>query len=406
MVTIKGMSKQTEVYVIDHHTHRVDLPEEWKVTSEDIGATVTILVEALQEQGVRLSLPQATLLLLGIYEDTGKLTYARTTPRDVRAAAYLLDQGASLQILQDFLNHPLSNEQQQIYDQLRKELETYSVHGNTIMMGCADSGGMDEELSTIAHKLRDLLDPDVLILVIDIPSGTQIIARATTDQINLGEVASRFGGGGHPRAAAALVRDRRAKEVYAELVELLPEVVRPVITVAELMSRQPYLLSPDTPVKEVAKLMQRYGYEGYPVVKDGSMIGLLNRRAVDRAINHKLNLKAKDIMEAGQATISPEASLEMLQQLMTDTGWGQIPVVEADEIIGIVTRTDLIEDFNPAARSSWEAKLGRKVGKQPAKGTHGAVAGRCRGGRGKTNGAVYCRWVCERLVIRPAECRF
>jgi tRNA nucleotidyltransferase (CCA-adding enzyme) len=113
------------------------------------------------------------------------------------------------------------------------------------------------------------------------------------------------------------------------------------------MSRRPHLLTPDTPVKEVATLMQRYGYEGYPVVDAGKLIGLLNRRAVDRALGHKLNLKAKDVMEAGQATITPDASLEALQQLMTETGWGQIPVVEDGEIIGIVTRTDLIKTLTP-----------------------------------------------------------
>jgi tRNA nucleotidyltransferase (CCA-adding enzyme) len=347
MVTIKGMTNETKVNVIDHHSPRPDLPEDWKIHSEDLGASVTILTEALQERAVRLSVTQATLLLLGIYEDTGKLTYARTTPRDIRAAAYLLEHGASLQIMQDFLNHPLSRQQQEIYDRLRADMTTFTIHGNTIMIGCADARGSDEELSTIAHRLRDLLDPDVLFLVIDIPSGTQLISRATTDQVDLGEVAARFGGGGHPRAAAALVRDRRAMEVYADLVDILPDVIRPVVTVGELMSRRPHLLTPDTPVKEVSTLMQRYGYEGYPVVDDGKLIGLLNRRAVDRALSHKLNLKAKDVMEAGEATISPDASLEALQQLMTETGWGQIPVVEDGEIIGIVTRTDLIKTLTP-----------------------------------------------------------
>jgi hypothetical protein len=51
---------------------------------------------------------EATLLLLGIYEDTGSLTYSRTTSRDLRAAGFLLEQGANLGILNDFLNHPLS----------------------------------------------------------------------------------------------------------------------------------------------------------------------------------------------------------------------------------------------------------------------------------------------------------
>jgi tRNA nucleotidyltransferase (CCA-adding enzyme) len=361
MVTLKGMTNDTEVFVVDHHSPRQGLPENWRLTSEDIGATATILVEALQEHGTRLSVAQATLLLLGIYEDTGKLTYARTTPRDIRAAAYLLENGASLQVMQDFLNHPLSRQQQDIYDRLRQGMETHNIHGNLVMIGCADARESNEELSTIAHKLRDLLDPDVLVLVIDIPSGTQLVARATTDQVDLGALAGRFGGGGHPRAAAAMVRDRRASEVYDELVALLPEMVRPVVTVAELMSRRPHLLSPETPVQEVSRLMQRYGYEGYPVVSDGKLLGLLNRRAVDRAISHKLNLKAKDVMEAGQAMITPDASLEMLQQVMTDTGWGQIPVVEDGEIIGIVTRTDLIKTLTPKRAAAGHQNLAGKL---------------------------------------------
>jgi tRNA nucleotidyltransferase (CCA-adding enzyme) len=75
------------------------------------------------------------------------------------------------------------------------------------------------------------------------------------------------------------------------------------------------------------------------------VIGLLTRRAVDRAIAHKLNLTASSLMDAGEVIIHPDDSIDRLQHLMTDTGWGQIPVMDADEgkIIGIVTRTDLLK---------------------------------------------------------------
>ncbi len=361
LVTVKGASQQTPVFVIDHHPPRQDLPKDWQVTCEDIGATTTILVEALQEKAVHLTSPQATLLLLGIYEDTGKLTYARTTSRDVRAAAYLLDQGASLQVMQDFLNHPLSPTQQAIYDQLRQTVKTYTIHGNTVMVGCADARQTDEELSSIAHKLRDLLDPDAIFLLLDTSSGTQLICRSTTDQVNVGEVAIYFGGGGHPRAAAALIRDVTAQEACAKLVEELPRFVHPAVTVAEIMSRRPQLLSPEIPARDVAEKMQRYGYEGYPVVEKGRLIGLVTRRAVDRAMSHKLNLSVRDLMDAGSATISPDASLEQLQQIMTDTGWGQIPVVVEDEIIGIVTRTDLIKTLTPHRAAAGRQNLASKL---------------------------------------------
>jgi tRNA nucleotidyltransferase (CCA-adding enzyme) len=114
------------------------------------------------------------------------------------------------------------------------------------------------------------------------------------------------------------------------------------------MSRGPQLLELETSVKEVARMMQRTGFEGFPVVEDGKVVGLLTRRAVDRALAHKLNLTAASLMEAGQVTVDPEDSLQVLQTRMTDSGWGQIPVVdEQGSVIGIVTRTDLLKTLAP-----------------------------------------------------------
>jgi tRNA nucleotidyltransferase (CCA-adding enzyme) len=349
MVSLKGMSPQTQVRVIDHHPLRENLPANWQVTSIALGATTTFLLEALQDQNGHLTTIQATLMLLGIYEDTGSLTYTRTTPRDLHAAAYLIEQGASLKIATDFLNHPLSDQQQELYDQLRKATELFNIHGHTIIVATGDAADMKEELSTVVHKLRDLLDPDALFVLIKTRGGIQLIARSTTDQIDVAEVASVFGGGGHERAAAGLIRDGSLEELHAELVRILPERVQPAITVSQIMSRGPQLLETTTPVEEAAQRMRRYGYEGYPVVQEGHLVGLLTRRAVDRALGHKLNLTASSLMEAGNFTVSPKDSIEDLQQIMTESGWGQIPVIdpETGEIIGIVTRTDLLKTLTP-----------------------------------------------------------
>lgn len=345
MVSIKGMGRKTHVRVIDHHPPRDGLPPTWQVTTEDTGATATLFVETLQVHDSLLSPVEATLLLLGIYEDTGSLTYTRTTPRDLSAAAYLLERGASLQIAADFLNHPLSLQQQALYDRLRAATQSLSVNGHSVLLACGDSQEMDEELSTVAHKMRDLLDPDALILLVKTRGGVQLIARSTSDNIDVAQLADHFGGGGHERAAAGLIRDRDLESVCQELIQVLPNYVRPAITVAQIMSRRPQLLSPDTPVEEAAQRMQRYGYEGYPVVQDGRVIGLLTRRAVDRALSHQLEATAERLMEAGEVFVHPGDSIESLQHLMTESGWGQIPVVqpESGTIIGIVTRTDLLK---------------------------------------------------------------
>lgn len=355
MISVKGMLADAKVRVIDHHPLREDLPSEWDVRTEDTGATSTLFVEALRERNGHLNAVQSTLLLLGIYEDTGSLTYNRTTARDLIAAAFLLEQGASLEIATDFLNHPLSPQQQQLYDRLRNNTRTLEVKGHTIVLACGEAGEMDEELSSVAHKLRDLLDPDALFLLVTTRGGVQLIARSNSEDIDVARIADHFGGGGHSRASAGLIRERSLETVCEELVRILPDYVKPAITVAQIMSRDPQLLTPDTSAEEAARRMQRYGYEGYPVVAETAsgrhaILGLLTRRAVDKALAHKLNLNALSLMDAGDFSVSPDDSIEDLQRLMTETGWGQIPVVDrvSGKVIGIVTRTDLLKTLTNA----------------------------------------------------------
>ncbi|RPI34893.1 MAG: CBS domain-containing protein [Chloroflexota bacterium] len=364
LVSVRGFNNQTRVVVIDHHPRRESLPPDWQVSIEDIGANSTLFVEALRDHNGALDMIHSTLLLLGIYEDTGSLTYSRTTSRDLRAAAFLLEQGANLGIASHFLNHPLSQQQQALYDQLRAAIETHKIHGHSVIVTCGDAVEMEEELSTIAHKLRDLLDPDALFVLVKTRSGVQMIARSTNDSIDVAEITALFGGGGHSRASASLIKDRELGEIRDELIRLLPDHIRPAITVAQIMSRGPQLLTPATPVEDAARRMQRYGYEGYPVVQAGKVVGLLTRRTVDRALAHKLNLTAASLMEAGEVVVHPGDSIEHLQRLMTDTGWGQIPVVQpkTGEIIGIVTRTDVLKTLTrsaatPAERKNFSARL-------------------------------------------------
>ena len=368
LVTLKGMGKKTTVRVIDHHPLRQGLPEDWQVSIDEIGATTTLLVEAMRVGNGHLSSLQATLLLLGIYEDTGSLTYARTTPRDVHAAAWLLERGANLKIAADFLNPPLSNGQRKLYEELMGNAQTHHINGHRIVIACGDAREMNEEISTLAHKLRDLLDPDALFVVAATQDGVRIVARSTSDSIDVSKVMVEFGGGGHDRAAAALIRDSNGNQAGAlqeackKLLEALPVHVQPSITVARIMSRNPHLLTLETSVREVSQLMQRTGFEGFPVVENGKVVGLLTRRAVDRALAHKLNLTAASLMEAGQVTVQPTDSLQHLQARMTDSGWGQVPVVdERNEVIGIVTRTDLLKVLAPPAVGTGVKNLGARL---------------------------------------------
>lgn len=353
MITLKGVTSDTLMFVFDHHKKKEDLNTTWVYNDIKTGACTTYFVENLIEHNGNLSMVQATLLLLGIYEDTGSLTYASTTARDAQAVAYLLSQGASLKIAADYLNPSLSAGQHKVLEMLIQNQQVLELKKKRIMVSHADAEFLEEEVSSIAHKLCDLYDPDGLFLFVKTREGIRFVARSICDEIDVSRIAENFGGGGHPRAAAALIRKSNStslkiKDLEEDFIAALDEFVNPSIAVKQIMSTNPLLLEPSTKLQDALQLMQRFGYEGFPVVQENQVVGLLTRRAVDRALSHKMDVPAKSLMEAGNYFVYPETSLEELHQIMAKSNWGQIPVVSRQtmKVIGIVTRTDLLQAYS------------------------------------------------------------
>jgi len=357
LVTLKGFSAKTKVEVIDHHPQRENIDPAWQMELDKTGACTTVFVERLHDHLSSLSVIQNTLLLLGIYEDTGSMSYASTLARDIRAAAALVEAGASLRIAAEFLNPALSDEQKQLADRLMASARTLDIHGKVILIASADGREMNDEVSSVAHKLRDLFDPDGLFMIIQTRDGIRVVARSTSDQVNAAAVAGLFGGGGHERAASALIDphdeqypkgDSPLAEIETKLTDALPGIIQPSITIGKIMSKHPLLLTPETSLDEAEHAFQRYGYEGFPVISDGKVVGLLTRRAVDRALSHHLKVKTSSIMEAGNHSLTTKDTVDQLQALMASTGWGQIPVIDSitQEVVGIATRTDLLRTLS------------------------------------------------------------
>jgi tRNA nucleotidyltransferase (CCA-adding enzyme) len=284
------------------------------------------------------------LLALGIYEDTGSLAYPTTTVRDLRCATWLAEHGANLSVVSDFLHHPLTEQQLALYDALLDSAQAIDFSGHTVVVATATAEGYVEEISTLAHKIRDLYDPAGLFLLVDLGEYLQLVARSTTDAVDVGHVADHFGGGGHTRAAAALIRDTDLGDARKELLELLERHIHPIETVGQIMSHGVHTLKPDTTVDDAAEEMVRYGFEGFPIAEDGRIVGVLSRREIDRAQRLRLgNMPVSHYMTKGDIYVTAGDSVEHLQQIMTRYGIGQVPVVSANEIVGIVTRTDLIK---------------------------------------------------------------
>ena len=160
LITLKGMSEETKIVVYDHHPLREDLDPSWELHLVEAGSNASQMIARIRDEGLELTTIQATTLALGLYEDTGSFTYGSTTPADLQAAGFCIEQGANLDVVMRFLYPPLSDGQRKLYDRLLKNVETYPVEDQIILAAKADAMDVSDEISSVAHKMRDVLNPD------------------------------------------------------------------------------------------------------------------------------------------------------------------------------------------------------------------------------------------------------
>jgi len=364
-VQIKGIPANVPILILDHHPLGRDLTAQQTFEMQPVGAVTTWLTERLQAAGVALSSIETTLLALGIYEDTGALTYGTTTPRDLRAAAWLMEQGADLDVVRAYLMPPLNADQRALFDQLLASAETRVIEGYPVIVARAAAAEYVPEVSSVAHRLRDTLDPAALFVLVEMPNNLQLVARASGEAVNVGEIARTLGGGGHGRAAAASLQNRPVHEVIEHIWHELHQRVRPVTRIVDLMSYGVHTVDAGVSLAKVVRRLRRIGHEGYPVVEDGRVVGLLTRRDLDRAVEHGLGEQTvRDVMMHGSVGLHAQDSVFALEQIVVESGWGQIPVWDdRGHLIGIVTRTDLIKHWariHPADGAPAETRLGRE----------------------------------------------
>ena len=152
-----------ELLLWDHHLGIGDLNPHWQCV-EKMGATITLLVREIQRQQPALTPLQATLFLLGLYEDTGQLTFSSTTPEDARTAAFLLEQGADLNIAVDFLNMAYGEVQKKVLFRLMRDAEQHEIKGKRVGIGVVHIN-RHVELAMVVQLYGKIVNADAVFVV-------------------------------------------------------------------------------------------------------------------------------------------------------------------------------------------------------------------------------------------------
>lgn len=345
-----------KVHIYDHHPVNIDDIKGEVQIIDNVGAVSTIFTEIIQKKKILLTPVEATILCLGIYEETGSLIFASTTPRDLMAAAYLLKRGANLNIVSEFLKEEMSKEEVALLNELVQSLKEIVVHDVRINIGRGTMEGFGD-VSHLAHKIMDMEDMDALVILIGMADKILIVARSKVPELNVSQVLAEFGGGGHPAAASATIKDVPFEIAEEKLIESLKKNIRPMKVARDVMTTPVMVISWDSTIKEAEDMMTRYGVNVLPVVKEDSYKGILAREVVEKALFHGFGKsKCIDFTTTDAVTVTPETHVSEVEKSMIEQNQRFVAVMEDDRIIGAITRTDILralyEDFLRKSRLS------------------------------------------------------
>ena len=121
---------------------------------------------------------------------------------------------------------------------------------------------------------------DGLVLVLGMEGKIVLIGRSRVPEFNVAELMGRFGGGGHPVAASATLKEEPIELLEEKIVRELRSIVRPIKIAADIMTRPVISVQWNTSMKEAETKLTRYGVNVLPVIRDDKYRGLISRENI------------------------------------------------------------------------------------------------------------------------------
>ncbi|HET6420295.1 MAG TPA: A-adding tRNA nucleotidyltransferase [Geobacteraceae bacterium] len=332
-----------EIHVYDHHpeAHSDIVPNGGQI--RECGSSTTIITKILMDSGITVDSTEATLMMLGIYEDTGNLIFPSTTSDDYLAAAWLLEHGASLNAVADYITQELTAEQISLLNDLLKSLKTTTYNGVDISVAHASLDHYIGDIAVLAHMIRDMENLGALFIVVGMGPRIYIVARSRLHEVDVGEILLEFGGGGHPHAASGTVRDLTLIQVLEKLDRILQQRVNPKRVARDIMSSPVKTVPAGISISDARELLTRYNLNAMPVMEGDRMIGIISRNIVEKALYHGLgDVPAREYMHTEFLEANPETPISDIQEYMVGGNRRFVPVFESGSLAGAITRTDLL----------------------------------------------------------------
>jgi tRNA nucleotidyltransferase (CCA-adding enzyme) len=336
-----------EIHIYDHHPkHDDDIPadKEYYLLT---GATVTILSGILQEKNIPITPEEATIMCLGIYEDTGSFSFPSTTEHDFKAAAYLLSKGANLNVISSMITREFNPEQIGLLNDMIQAAKSHMINGVDIVLTSVTTDDYFPDFSFLVQKMAKMENIHAIFALGLMENKVYVVARSRTDDVDVGDILDQIGGGGHPSAAAATVKGKTIAQTEQILLEVLYAKINPRRLARHLMSSPAIMAGEDTTCKEAKALLTRYNINALLVAESSSkaagFTGYITRQVIEKVLFHHLEtIPIREYMSTEISHVHPDADVVEIQDTIIGNKQRILPVVDDGKVVGVITRTDLL----------------------------------------------------------------
>lgn len=214
----------TTVVNLDHHYSNTIWGTD-NFIDASAAASAEIALNFLKEINAPIDAVSATALYAGVLDDTGCFRFSNTSPASLRAAAELVERGANPSQIAELLYFTQSMRSAKLRG---RALEALQLVGNAQVSliqlsqkDFAELGATADDAEGIVDEARAIEGVRVAVLIRELPKdGWKVSLRGKDESINVGEVASKFGGGGHTGAAGCRVEGDASEARMKVLTEV------------------------------------------------------------------------------------------------------------------------------------------------------------------------------------------
>lgn len=192
---------------IDHHVSNSGSGDE-NVMRPEIGSTCEVLYDLMEPESIDREIAMA--LYIGMIHDTGVFQYANTTPETLKKAAFLISFGFDFPRLIEETFYEKTYLQSQIMG--RALMESIRFMDGRCIVSAVEKKTMDfygvqpSDFDGIVNQLKNIKGVDCAIFMYQTDMMEYKVSLRSNEAVNVAQVASYFGGGGHVRAAGCTMK--------------------------------------------------------------------------------------------------------------------------------------------------------------------------------------------------------